>query len=106
MVKKLKFITYDHFRKYTSPYSIDHEPSEIRFLSLQLVHGIGSRLETKYVKCEEKFFRKTISVLTGLKVSSLVRKCVFCRPKRTGKWGPYGTEILSFLSAKVKYINV
>ena len=35
----------------TREISIDHEPSEIRFLSLQLVHGIGSRLETKFVKC-------------------------------------------------------
>ena len=42
------------------------------------------------------FFKKRISVLTGLKVSSLVRKCVFSRPERTGKWAPHGTEILIF----------
>ena len=29
---------------------IDHGESEIRFLLLQLVHGIGIRLETKHVK--------------------------------------------------------
>ena len=46
------------------------------------------------------------SVLTGLKVSSLVRTCVFCKPELTGKEGPRGTEILSFWSAKMKYINV
>ena len=32
-------------------------------------------------------------MLTGLKVSSLVRKCVFYRPEPTGKWGPHGTKI-------------
>ena len=36
------------------------------------------------------------SMLTGFKVSSLVRKCVFCRPESTGKYGSHGTKILSF----------
>ena len=31
-------------------------------------------------------------MLTGLKVSFLVRKCVFYRPELTGKSGPHGTE--------------
>ena len=32
-------------------------------------------------------------MLTGLKVSSLARKCVFYRSEVIGKWGPHGTEI-------------
>ena len=40
-------------------------------------------------------------MLTGLKVSSLVRKCVFYRPELTGKWGPHRTEI-KFLKLKTK----
>ena len=31
-------------------------------------------------------------MLTGLKVSSLVWKCLFYRLELTEKWGPYGTE--------------
>ena len=34
-------------------------------------------------------------MITGLKMSFLVRKCVFYRPELTGKWGPHGIEILS-----------
>ena len=34
----------------TREVSIDHEPLEIRFLSLQLNHGIRTKMETKYVK--------------------------------------------------------
>ena len=37
-------------------------------------------------------FKKRISRLTGLKVSSLVRKCVFYRPEHNIKRGPHGTE--------------
>ena len=40
-------------------------------------------------------------MLTGLKVSSLVWKCVFYRPELTGKWGPHGTEI-KFLKFKIE----
>ena len=40
-------------------------------------------------------------MLTGLKVSSLVRKCVFYRPELTGKWGPHGSEI-KFLKFKTE----
>ena len=32
-------------------------------------------------------------MLTGLKVSSLVRKCVFYRPELTGKLGPMGLKL-------------
>ena len=38
-------------------------------------------------------------MLTGLKESSLVRKCVFYRLEYTGKWGSHGTEI-KFLKFK------
>ena len=31
--------------------------------------------------------------MSGLKVSSIVRKCVFQRPERTEKWVPHGTAI-------------
>ena len=34
----------------TREVSIDHAASEIRFLSLQLVHGIRTKLVTKHVK--------------------------------------------------------
>ena len=34
----------------TREVSVDHTASETRFSSLQLVHGIGTRLETKRVK--------------------------------------------------------
>ena len=39
--------------------------------------------------------------MSGLKVSSLVRKCVFYRPELTGKWVPHGTEI-KFLKFKTE----
>ena len=39
--------------------------------------------------------------MSGLKVSSLVWKCVFYRPELTGKWVPHGTEI-KFLKFKTK----
>ena len=40
-------------------------------------------------------------MLTGLKVSSLVLKCVFYRPELTGKQVPHGTEI-KFLEFKTE----
>ena len=43
---------------------------------------------------QQTFFRKRISMLTGLKVSSLAWKCIFYRPELTGKWGPYATKVL------------
>ena len=43
-----------------------------------------------------------ISMLIGLKVSSLVLKCVFCRRELTGKLvPPHETESLSFWNAKM-----
>ena len=38
-------------------------------------------------------------MLTGLKVTSLVQKCLFYRPELTGKSGLHGTEI-KFLKLK------
>ena len=40
-------------------------------------------------------------MLAGLKVSSLVQKCVFYRPELTGKLGPHGTKI-RFLKFKTE----
>ena len=40
-------------------------------------------------------------MLTDLKVSSLVLKCIFYRPELTGKWRPHGTEI-KFLKFKTE----
>ena len=40
-------------------------------------------------------------MLAGLKVSSLVRKCVFYRPELTGKWEPHGIKI-KFLKLKTE----
>ena len=39
--------------------------------------------------------------MSGLKVSSLVQKCVFYRPELTGKWVPHGNEI-KFLKFKTE----
>ena len=64
--------------------------------------SVGS-YQTGNKTCQQIFFRKRISLLTGLKVSSLVRNCAFYRSELTGKWGPYGTEI-KFLKFKMKYI--
>ena len=40
-------------------------------------------------------------MLTGLKVSCLLRKYVFYRPELTEKSGHHGIEILSFWNAKI-----
>ena len=45
-----------------------------------------------YAKSFQVLHRKGISVLTGLKVSSLTSKCVFYRPELNAKAGPHGTE--------------
>ena len=43
-------IILDYTPLLTREVPIDHGVSEIRFLWLQLLHGIESRLETKHVK--------------------------------------------------------
>ena len=47
-------------------------------------------------------------MLTGLKVSFLVRKCVFYRPELTGKSGPHGTEnkFLKFKTELYQHIEL
>ena len=39
--------------------------------------------------------------MSGLKVSSLLQKCLFYRPELTGKWVPHETEI-KFLKFKTE----
>ena len=45
-----------------------------------------------YTKSLQVSHRKGISMLTGLKVSSLTRKCVFYRPELNVKVGAHGIE--------------
>ena len=45
-----------------------------------------------YTKCQQILCRKRISMLTGVKVLSLVCKCVFYKPKHNGKGEPHGVE--------------
>ena len=49
------------------------------------------KLGTKHV-IFQKFANFTQKKLTGLKVSSLARKYVFCRPEYNAKDGPNGVE--------------
>ena len=53
--------------------------------------GSGSNWEQSmlYPKCLQVLHRKGISMLTGLKVSSLTCKCVFYGPKINAKAGPH-----------------
>ena len=55
-----------------------------------------------------KLFRKSISTLTGLIVSLLVRKCIFYRPELTGKLGPHetGIKFLKFKSEMCQQIEL
>ena len=55
---------------------------------------IGVKLRTKPFIYQNlaNLCRKWISMLTGLKVSSLACKCVFYRPKHIAKGEPYGIE--------------
>ena len=49
-----------------------------------------------------------MSMLTGMKVSSLAYKCIFYRPEHDakGRWGSgKGTEFLRSWNGKVKYTN-
>ena len=45
-----------------------------------------------YTKSLQVLHRKGISMLTGLKVSSLTCKCVFYRPELNAKVGAHATE--------------
>ena len=61
-------------------------------------HGIRVKLVPNwkesmlYTKSLQVLHRKGISMLTGLKVSSLTCKCVFYRPELNAKAGPHGIE--------------
>ena len=44
-------------------------------------------------------------MLTGLKVSSLVSKCIFYRPDHNPKGGPRGIEYLRSGNGKIEYTN-
>ena len=55
------------------------------------VISLRDRDQTGNKTCQQNFFRKKIS-MSGMKVSSVVRKCVFYRPELTGKWVPHGNE--------------
>ena len=89
----------------TRKVSVDDTPSEIRLWSLLLVYGIGARLETKHLKVSKLSLKKP-SMLIGLKVSTLERRCVIYRPELTRKWRSHRNEILSFWNAKIKYIKL
>ena len=56
--------------------------------------GSGSNWEQSmlYTKSLQVLHRKGISMLTGLKVSSLTCKCVFYRPELNAKAGPHVIE--------------
>ena len=61
-------------------------------------HGIRVRLVSNweqnmlYTKSLQVLHRKGISMLTGLKVSSLTCKCVFYGPELIAKAGPHGID--------------
>ena len=61
--------------------------NDLHIISRILIHGIGTKLIStwkKNVVCT----RKRLSMLTGLKVSSLACKCVFYRPEHNAKGVP------------------
>ena len=61
--------------------------------SKYLVHGIAAKLVSNweqnmlYNESYQDFCRKTMAILTGLKVSSLTCKCLFYRPEHNAKGG-------------------
>ena len=77
----------------------------LRNTFLITVISLWDQDQTRNKTCQQTFFRKRISMLTDLKVSSLLRKCVFCaRSELTGKWDSMELK-LSFWNSKLKYIN-
>ena len=81
--------------------------TEIVLKSLRTSDGqIGMKLGTKHVIYQKIaiFFVKKVSILSGLKVSSLTWKCVYCRPKHA-KEGSQGTEFRKFWNKEMKYTN-
>ena len=71
---------------------------------------IGIKLGTKllfmlFIKSSEIVCKKEISMLIGLKVSSLACKRVFYRPKHNAKGGPHGIEFWRSWIAEIKITN-
>ena len=97
---------HDHFRCYSSAYSEGfYWPCGLRNMFLITAISPCDRDQTVNKTYQQTFFRKRISMLRGLKVSSLAWKCIFYRPELTGKWGPHATKVLRIWNAKMKYIN-
>ena len=59
-----------------------------------------------YTKRLQLLHRKGISMLTGLKVSSLTCKCVFYRPELNVKTEPHGTEFCKPWKKIYKWIEL
>ena len=63
-----------------------------------IVLGIGAKFVSNweqnilYTKTYQILHRKMISMLTGLKVSSLACRCAFYRREHNAKMGPHRTE--------------
>ena len=55
-------------------------------------------------KSSKNLARKKVSMLTGLKVSSLTCKCVFYRTEHNAKWGSHGTEFWKPRNEENKFI--
>ena len=58
-----------------------------------------------YTKSLPVLRRKGISMLAGLKQSSLTSKCVFYRPELNAKAGPHGTEFCKPWNETCQYIE-
>ena len=67
--------------------------------------GPNWELDMLYTKSLQILYSKNISMLIGLKMSSLACKCVFYRLERIVKGRPYGIEFWVFWNAKMKYTN-
>ena len=73
---------------------------------IHLAHGIRVKLVSNwkqsllYTKSLQVLYRQGISMLTGLKVSSLTCKYVFYRPELMQRWNPIE---LNFASLEIKH---
>ena len=65
---------------------------------------ISIKVGTKHVIWNLKVIKR-ITMLTGLKVSSLACKCVFYRRQHNTKGGPHGTEFWRSWNEEMKYTN-
>ena len=73
---------------------------------IHLAHGIKVKLVSNwkqsllYTKSLQVLYRQGISMLTGLKVSSLICKYVFYRPELMQRWNPIE---LNFANLEIKH---